>query len=60
MLLETVKGFFKPRKKINQSSNVNPDNVINNLSDDNGYLRLTDFFDYQEDNSGRVVFETND
>ena len=51
MLLETVKSFFKPRKKINQSSNVNPDNVINNLSDDNGYLRLTDFFDYQEDNN---------
>jgi hypothetical protein len=49
-LTEKVKSFFAPHKKANASSRVNPRNVLNNLSDDNGYLRLTDFFDYQEDN----------
>ena len=49
-LTETVKSFFKPHKSKKMSSTVNPKNVINNLSDENGFLRLTDFFDYQEEN----------
>ena len=49
-LTEKVKSFFAPHKKSPASSRVNPRNVMNNLSDDNGYLRLTDFFDYQEEN----------
>ena len=50
LLTEKVKSFFAPHKKARASSRVNPRNVLNNLSDDNGYLRLTDFFDYQEEN----------
>ena len=50
LLTEKVKSFFAPHKKSRASSRVNPRNVLNNLSDDNGYLRLTDFFDYQEEN----------
>lgn len=50
LLTEKVKSFFAPHKKTRASSRVNPRNVLNNLSDDNGYLRLTDFFDYQEEN----------
>jgi len=49
-LTEKVRSFFKPHKSKKMSSTVNPKNVINNLSDENGFLRLTDFFDYQEEN----------
>lgn len=49
-LTEKVKSFFKPHKVKKMSSTVNPRNVLNNLSDENGSLRLTDFFDYQEEN----------
>lgn len=49
LITETVKNFFKPKKKTKPSSTVNPQNVMNNLSDENGYLRMSDFFDYQED-----------
>lgn len=49
-LTEKVRSFFKPHKSKQMSSTVNPKNVINNLSDENGFLRLTDFFDYQEEN----------
>ena len=49
-LTEKVRAFFKPHKPKKMSSTVNPRNVINNLSDENGSLRLTDFFDYQEEN----------
>lgn len=51
ILTEKVKSFFKQKKSKNPSSIVNPNNVMNNLSDDNSYLRFTDFFDYQEDNN---------
>lgn len=51
LITEKVKSFFKSAKRKNASSTVNPNNVMNNLSDDNGYLRTSDFFDYQEDNN---------
>ena len=50
LLTEKVKAFFRPHKSKKMSSTVNPRNVLNNLSDENGSLRLTDFFDYQEEN----------
>lgn len=50
LLTEKVKAFFRPHKTKKMSSTVNPKNVLNNLSDENGSLRLTDFFDYQEEN----------
>ena len=51
LITEKVKSFFRGAKRKNVSSTVNPNNVMNNLSDDNGYLRTSDFFDYQEDNN---------
>lgn len=47
-LTEAVKKFISTKKKKNPSSIVNPQKIINNLSDD-GYIKQSDFFDYQED-----------
>ena len=47
LLLEQFKNFFAPHKKTKPSSIVNPEKVINNLSDDTGPGRFNDFFDYE-------------
>ena len=46
LLLEQFKNFFTPHKKAKASSTVNPEKVINNLSDDTGPGKFNDFFDY--------------
>lgn len=46
LLLEQFKNFFTPHKKSKASSTVNPEKVINNLSDDTGPGKFNDFFDY--------------
>ena len=46
LLLEQFKNFFSPHKKTKASSTVNPEKVINNLSDDTGPGKFNDFFDY--------------
>lgn len=47
MITESIKKFLSHKKVKNPSSIVNPEKVINNLSDDS--FNKTDFFDYQED-----------
>lgn len=47
LLTEKIRSFLTHKKVKNPSSVVNPEKVLNNLSDD-GYMK-TDFFDYQDD-----------
>lgn len=54
MLTESIKKFLSHKKVKNPSSVVNPEKVINNLSDDS--FGRVDFFDYQEDHHVGVFF----
>lgn len=53
MLTESIKKFLSHKKPKNPSSIVNPEKVLNNLSDD-GYIR-NDFFDYQDDHRYSIL-----
>lgn len=55
LLTEKLKSFFAGPSNSPESSQVNPTNVQMNLSDENGYLRYTDFFDYESDNNVTLV-----
>lgn len=62
LLTEIVKNFFAPHQNNNdkKSSIVNPEQILNNLSDDSGPDRFNDFFDYQQEVGTFADFNLDD
>lgn len=62
LITEMVKNFFAPHNSDNskKSSVVNPEQVLNNLSDDTGPNRFNDFFDYQSEVGTFADFNLDD
>src|SRR5574344_1100307 len=62
LITEMVKNFFAPHNSNNskKSSVVNPEQVLNNLSDDTGPNRFNDFFDYQSEVGTFADFNLDD